>query len=322
MGEFSIIDRYFRPLTEGADAAAALKDDAAVLGIPSGHELVVTSDTLNEGIHFLKGSQPEYIAKKVLRVNLSDLASMGAVPLCYQLNIAFPQRPEEAWLSSFSGSLLEDNQKYGVFCSGGDTTSIQGDCLSVSVTAMGLVPQGRAVHRHGAKDGDLLILTDSVGDAVLGLKLLQGKKDISKYPLSSLRYNVPEPRVNIDCILREYVHAAADISDGVLADSMHIAEASGLGLEVDLDKVIFSKEVQHAIQSGVIDFSEALKGGDDYELALAVTPQNERHVISALKEAGLCPMVIGVFKEDVHGISLINARGRISTGFTFGWTHF
>ena len=131
MDEFAAIEKYFAPLTMGREEAAGLQDDAAVLAVPEGCELVVTSDTLNEGVHFIEGEAPDVIARKALRVNLSDLAAMGAKPLCYQLNIAFPKPPEGAWLKAFSGALLEENRLYDVFCSGGDTTGIKSEGLSI-----------------------------------------------------------------------------------------------------------------------------------------------------------------------------------------------
>ncbi len=261
--EFDIIERYFAPLTMGQAGSAGLKDDAALLNVDPDCELVVTSDTLNEAVHFLEGTDPAYIAKKALRVNLSDLAAKASKPLSYQLNIAFPSRPEELWLKAFTQSLLEDNERYGVYCSGGDTTSIKGGLLSVSITAFGTVERGKAVRRGGAQDGDLCVVTNFLGDAVLGLQALQNALDLSLYPSAIERYLCPDPRTDIREILKAYAHASADISDGVLADSMHIARASGLGLELDLSKIKFSDEVIAAIKNGDVSYEQAIKGGDD-----------------------------------------------------------
>ncbi len=322
MNEFEMIERYFLPLTRGHVGTAGLRDDAAVLDIPDGHELVVTSDTLNENVHFLAGEMPANIARKALRVNLSDLAAMGATPLCYQLNIAFPQKPEEAWLAAFSKALQEDNEAYDVFCSGGDTTSIKGGGLSISITAMGVVPKGMAVRRSGARDGDCIVLTDYIGDASLGLKVLQDGLDMQGYAHAVSRYQVPCPRMNVEEIVRQYAHAAADISDGLLADCMHIANASGVGAEIDLDKMVFSEDVQRALDGNIIMLEDVLKGGDDYELILAVSPENLSKMICKFKKIDLNPLVIGIFKEFNLGLSLLNTRTLCFDGESLGWKHF
>lgn len=322
MNEFEMIERYFLPLTGGHDGTAELKDDAAVLNIPDGHELVVTSDTLNEDVHFLEGEAPENIARKALRVNLSDLAAMGAKPLCYQLNIAFPQKPSDGWLCAFSKALQEDNQTYGVFCSGGDTTSIKGGGVSISITAMGVVPKGRSVRRSGAKNGDFIVLTGMVGDALLGLKVLQDGLDDHIYAQAVSRYRVPCPHMNIDEIVRQYAHAAVDISDGVLADCMHIANASGLGAEIDLEKLVFSKDVQQALDRKIVTVEDLLGGGDDYELILSVSAQNLDFMIRDLEKMSLNPLVIGIFKDSVSSLSILNTKTSCIDGKNLGWKHF
>ena len=320
MSEFEIIDKYFRPLTMGHEGTAGLSDDAAVIEVPHDHELVITSDTLNEGVHFFNGEPPENIARKALRVNLSDLAAMGAAPLCYQLNIAFPHKPDEAWLSMFSNALVEDNSHYNLFCSGGDTTSIQGDNLSVSITAMGTVSKGQAVRRGGAKAGDLIVVTGCVGDAALGLKALQNGLGEEQYKESIGRYFAPMPRVNCTEVMRGYVNAAADISDGLIADCMHIAKASRLGAEIDIEKIKFSQEVNRAIDDGLSSIEEAITGGDDYELILAVSEENIKLLLGKLQKINLNPMVIGRFLDFDLSLKFINTKGiNISKN---GWKHF
>lgn len=325
MDEFSVIEKYFVPLTMGRAEAAGLKDDGAVLSVPDGFELAVTSDTLGEGVHFMVGESPDVIARKSLRVNLSDLASMAAKPLCYQLNISFPEAPEEAWLEVFSRALLEENERYGVFCSGGDTTCIKGGYLSISVTAMGLVPQGKATRRCGARDGDAIVLTGSVGDAALGLKLLlagREKEGGSLYKGAIARYRVPEPRVGLEGIMQRYVNGAVDISDGLIADCMHVAHASGLGAEIDLGAVKFSNFVQIAIENGEIEAQEAVSGGDDYELIMAVSKENLSNLIFELKKSKLKPMVIGTFVDNGLKMSVIGDDMYRIDEITKGWKHF
>lgn len=323
MNEFSVIEKYFKALTMGHAGTAGLLDDAAVLSITEGHELVVTSDTLNEGVHFLDGELPENVARKALRVNLSDLASMGATPLCYQLNIAFPNKPEEEWLADFSAALLLDNKRYDIFCSGGDTTSIKGGKLSVSITAMGVVPKGRAVRRTGAKVGDTIVITGGVGDAALGLKLLMaGDMSEPSYQAAIDRYLLPDPRVGMEALLQEYVNASADISDGLFADCMHIAKASSLGVEIDFGALKFSKAVIEAVENGAISMEEAARGGDDYELILAVSSDKLEVLLGELGKYHLNPMVIGSFTESTLKL-YINGTGsyRIDV-ISQGWQHF
>lgn len=312
MNEFGIIENFFKPLSQGHDE---LQDDAAVLEIPQGHELVVTSDTLNEGIHFPEGEAPENIAHKALRVNLSDLAAMGAKPLSYQLNIAFPTKPSEEWLQSFTNALLEDQKTYGIFCSGGDTTSIKGDHLSISITALGLVPKGKALRRSGAKDGDKIIVTGFIGDAYLGLKALRENLD---FPKAIQRYKKPEPRI---CEIQEiipYINAAADISDGFLADAQHIAKASKLGMNIDTSTIKFSGEVETAIAQNIMTKKQAITGGDDYELILAVSPEHTKEVLKYLEDQNLKPFIAGDFRGRTGKFT----RNEAEIDKDSGWTHF
>lgn len=322
MGEFEIIERYFKPLTMGQGGPDGLRDDAAVLAVPEGHELVVTSDTLNEGVHFLPDTSPADIARKALRVNLSDLAAMGATPFCYQLNLAFPAPPQEEWLKQFSTALLDDNRAFDVFCSGGDTTSIKGGGLSISVTAMGVVPTGNAVRRSGAKDGDVLALTGSIGDAVLGLAVLQGDYDAAVYEGAVERYLTPQPRTDCVEILRRYASAAADVSDGVLADAGHIARASALGVEIDVNAMPLSDDVRRGVDAGILSHEQAVKGGDDYELVMAVSPQNLEALKVGLNDLGVPLSVIGAFVSDHSDVRLVPEPDFQIDLRRSGWTHF
>lgn len=322
MSEFDIIERYFAPLTMGQVGSAGLKDDGAVVSVPEGHELVVTSDTLNEAVHFLRGEDPVNIAHKALRVNLSDLAAMGADPICYQLNLAFAEKPSESWLERFTGALMADQALYGIYCSGGDTTSLKGGYLSVSITAMGCVPKGQAVRRGGAKDGDKIVLTGAIGDAVLGLKVLQGGLDREKYAGAVSRYLRPLPRIGCVDVLRRYAHAGADISDGLLADLGHIATASGLGARIDMEAFTYSQDVRRALDNGVISVEDVLSGGDDYELVLAVPETVCNKFIMELEKYDLNPIVIGRFSSNTQGVAVYEGATLRSDIIRKGWTHF
>ncbi len=322
MNEFDIISKYFAPLTMGESACADLKDDAAVLLVPPKHEIVVSTDTLNSGIHFLKDESPENIARKSLRMSLSDLAASGANPLCYQLSIAYPQRPEADWLESFTSALLADQKEFGIFCSGGDTTSIHGS-LSISVTVIGSVPTGSAVRRGGAKDGDNIVLSGFVGDAALGLKSLwEGNEKL--YSKAVGRYRVPESRINIADMVRKYANAAIDISDGFLADISHIAKGSALGADIYLGNnyLNFSTDVRLALESGFISLQEILCGGDDYELIMAVPQKNLGLLIDEMEKSNLKPQVIGGFKGKTLDVSLYDEEKKKLDITAGGWQHF
>ncbi len=285
MNEFEIIETFFRPLTFGHVEAGDLLDDAAVLCVPEGHELVVSSDTLNEEVHFFADCDPAVLARKALRVNLSDLTAMGAEPYCYQLCLAFGEPPHESWLAAFSNALMEEQQLCDIFCSGGDTTRSSGG-LSISITAMGLVPTGRAVLRSGARVGDVLVVTGFVG---FGYEAVERGE-----------VYVPPSRSMLFGVVRDYARAAVDISDGLLADALHIAEASNIGLRYE-DKVL---ELPW----------EHLTGGEDYELALAVDPDRVDELLAVLRERELDPFVAGHFVKAGEGTDFKRVKS--------GWKHF
>ena len=301
MNEFDIIAKYFAPL--GKDG---FKDDAAVLQIPAGHELVVTSDTLNEGTHFWVGEAPEFIAHKALRVNLSDLAAMGAEPFCYQLNIAYPQKSDAAWLEKFTSALAADQKEFGIFCSGGDTTSINGP-LSISITALGLVPAGKAVKRSGAKAGDTIVLSGPVGDAWIGLEVLRGNLKLENPEAFLNAYRKPMPQTKIAASVRAYAHAAADVSDGLIADFMHIAAASNLAAVIEVERIPVSPE---ALKFAKLE--DLVSGGDDYQLVLAVPPENLAHL-------DFPHHIIGRFEA---GEVALRFEGQKLALKQTGWSHF
>lgn len=316
MNEFDVIGRYFEKLTMGRVEAGGLLDDAAILNIPEGYELVVSSDTLNAGVHFMADAAPGDIAHKALRVNLSDLAAMGADPYCYQLNIAFPEKPSGEWLSEFTDALLADQKEFKIFCSGGDTTSIKG-ALSISMTVMGLVSKGQAVKRKGAKEGDVLVLTGPVGDALIGLKILRDGLVVDQPENFIKACYRPMPRVALSEFIRTHAHAAIDISDGLIADVGHVAKASGLGVVIEADKVPFSDGARGLIEAGSITLADLVTGGDDYELALAVPPE----VMVELETSGVKFYPIGCFKAG-GGVSVVNKDGCSVELNISGWTHF
>ncbi len=313
MNEFDIIRKYFVPLTQGHDD---LKNDAATLQVLPGFDLIVTSDTSNAGTHFMADATPENIAHKALRRNLSDLAAMGAKPLAYQLNIAFPEKPQKEWLLAFTKVLLADQEQFGIYCSGGDTTSINGP-LSISITALGFVPTGKALHRKGAQPGDHIILMGPVGDALIGLRVLRKEIKTGHDDYFINAYYKPMPRTAIVEILREHAAAAIDISDGLVADLGHITEASGCGAKITLTPGLFSA---NAVKTQ-IPAADLLTGGDDYELLLAVRPEKSASLIKTLTAQGLKPLKIGEFTSG-QGVSVMDEKGVAIPLKNSGWTHF
>jgi len=267
-GEFELIRRYFAPLAAGFPGALDLQDDAATYQPPAGHELVLTADALVEGRHYLAADPAELIARKMLRVNLSDLAAKGAKPVGYLMTTALGPDIDEAWIARFTEGLAADQREFGITLMGGDTVATPGP-TTLSVTALGIVPQGKALRRKGAKIGDKLFVSGTIGDGALGLKVLRGTLfdlDPAQREMLADRYHVPRPRINLGAALVGSAHAAMDISDGLVADAGHIAEASQCGVTIRADRVPLSSAAQEAL-AGDLDLLPAiLTGGDDYEL--------------------------------------------------------
>jgi thiamine-monophosphate kinase len=266
MNEFELIAKYFKPLA-AAPGAFGLEDDAAVLSIPEGEELVLTKDAIVSGVHFLADDPMDLVAKKLLRVNISDLAAKGAKPLGYLLACCWPKGTPERQLALFAAGLAEDQAAYGISLLGGDTT--RGDsALVFSLTALGTVARGKIVRRLGAKLGDKVFVTGTIGDAGLGLKLARGKTlGLGEAEAQALlmRYRLPEPRLAFALAARALMSAAIDVSDGLLADAGHIGEASDVLLRLDLARLPVRAGAQAWLEQGG-DPVFLATAGDDYEL--------------------------------------------------------
>ena len=267
--EFSLIQRFFNqqrvknPLTE-----LGIGDDCALLSVPDGYQLAVTTDTMVEAVHFFAGADPEQLGHKLLAVNLSDLASMGAKPLSVTLALTLPN-VDEVWLTAFAKGFLNLAEQHSVDLIGGDTTS---GPLTLTVQAFGLVPKGKALRRSTAKVGDYIYLTGRIGDAGLGLKIKQGYNCSQAHTESALaRFNRPNPQVQAGLALLDIANACIDISDGLLADLGHILEQSQVGARLDWELLPLSEAVQSYINE-TDDWSLPLIAGDDYELCFTVSP--------------------------------------------------
>lgn len=268
LGEFDRIERHFKPLANKFEGALHLEDDAALLPAPPGETLVATTDAMVEGVHYLPGEDPGRLARKALRVNLSDLAAMGARPLVYLLTTALPKTVDDGWLAAFADGLRQDQERFGVHLAGGDSVSTPGPAM-ISITAIGAVPEGQEIRRSGASPGDRVWVSGTIGDGVLGL--FAARDQIAGLPAGdadylAARYRLPTPRTELGERLRGIATAAADVSDGLVGDLRHICAASGVGAQIDADRVPLSPAASAAIAIDPTLRQPALAGGDDYEL--------------------------------------------------------
>ena len=277
MDEFDIIARLLRPLATG-DEALELADDAAILACPLGRQIVVTSDMLQAEVHFFADDPPAAIAQKALRVNLSDLAAMGADPYCYFLCLGLPRDMTPFWLEQFVTGLSEDQERYDIRLAGGDTTVTRGS-MSLSITALGTVPAGTALQRSGAKVGDDIYVSGTLGDAALGLTVRHSTHIVKPWRMPSVeRYLLPQPRTELGAALRGIASAAMDSSDGMLQDLMHLCAASGVAADVSLPQLPLSEAVAGAMEDGFADWQLIVAGGDDYELIFTASPKMAKAV--------------------------------------------
>lgn len=265
-GEFDLIARYFAPLA--GPGALGLKDDAALVTPSQGCELVVTSDTVIAGVHFRENDAPDLIAKKALRVNLSDLAAKGAKPVGFLHALTLNRATGDDWLEPYARGLGEDAREFAVPLLGGDTTVSPGP-VTITITALGEVPAGTALLRSGARPGDILYVTGTIGDGALGLACLMGDLLLPRDDRAALtgRYHLPRPRAAAGIALRGIATAALDVSDGLVADAGHLAAASNAAIIIDRDAVPLSPAARKAVTGDPRLWERVLAGGDDYEIA-------------------------------------------------------
>lgn len=322
-GEFEQIASLFAPLTRGAPGALGLRDDAAVLAVPPGHEVVVTTDAIVAGVHYLPDDPPDLVARKLVRVNLSDLAAMGAEPLGLFAACAFPKDCPDAWVEAFARGLGQDGEAFDVPVLGGDTVATPGPAV-FSLTALGTVPAGSALRRSGASVGDLVVVTGTLGDGAFGLLAAQGVLDGALESEAAAwlagRYRLPQPRLALGAALRGIASAAMDISDGLLQDAGHVAAASDLLVEIDAASLPVSPAVA-ALRERPEWLATVAGGGDDYELLLAVPPSRWQAVEAAARPAGVAVTVVGRCREG-SGVVLRGPDGAPIEGLGPGFRHF
>ncbi len=292
LDELSIIDRFFRPLA--GEGAFELRDDAGQITVPSSSDLVVTTDMIAEHVHFLPGDPPDTIAKKALRVNLSDLAAKGARPVSYVLSLGIMPAIDEDWLSGFAAGLRSDQEEFGISLLGGDTIGVHAGVVA-SITAFGLAPKGRMVHRVGGSPGDSLFVSGSIGRSDIGLAIQKQEAG----PWESLsaedralfveHYRVPQPRVALSAALVEFASAAMDVSDGLVGDCDKLAAATSCSARIDADDVPFAIPVGDDAALA----ARFLTGGEDFEILAAVSPAKELRFRAMAEAAGVAVTRIG-----------------------------
>ena len=324
-GEDSLIARYFRPMAT-EPGAFNLDDDAAAIK-PSGDDIVVTTDAIVEGVHFLPDDPPDTLARKALRVNLSDLAAKGATPAGFVLTLAL-RSADEGWLAPFAHALGEDAAEFGCPLLGGDTVSTPGP-LMVSITAFGRVAPGRMIHRSGAKPGDRVVVTGTIGDAALGLDVLKGGavaaalvSDAAARETLAGRYRVPQPRNALAKAVRDHASAAMDVSDGLAGDLAKLCAVSGVSAAIDVARIPLSPTAATLLERHVVDIETLLSGGDDYEILCTLSEGHFAAFMHQARQFGIPATSIGTIVADVAAPLFLDAEGRQLALKRLSYSHF
>ena len=324
-GEDSLIARYFKPLATDP-GALGLVDDAAILRAQS-EDIVVTTDAIVEGVHFLPDDPPDTVARKALRVNLSDLAAKGATAAGFVLTLAL-RRADDAWLSAFARGLGEDARSFGCPLLGGDTVSTPGP-LTVSITAFGRVPSGKMVPRTGARPGDHVMVTGTIGDAAIGLDILTGgpsaaalAKDAAASEMLIGRYRVPQPRNALTDAVRAYASGAMDVSDGLAGDLTKLCAASSVSAVINVPRVPISAAAQTVLAHRAVDIEAMISGGDDYEILCTVPESHCAALADAAAQAGIALTAIGTVVVGSDAPRFLDNEGRELPLARRSYSHF
>lgn len=322
--EFRLIDELFRPLADDPEVGLSLVDDAGRLRGHSGRDTVLTVDAIVEGVHYLPGDPPEEVARKLLRVNLSDLAAKGAKPVGYLLTAGLGLSQSLDWMRGFAEGLKADQQIFGLTLIGGDTVATPGPAF-FSATLVGEVATGEMIHRKGAMAGDRIYVTGTIGEAGYGLDFARGERSADSVPEGvaaalARRYRRPEPRVAIGRKLTRIANAAIDVSDGLAADLTHLCEASGVGAEICIGDLFISSSL--AALQGEADFAErVLSSGDDYEILFTARPDQEQSVATLAAESGVPITQIGQVHDAYRGIRFLDREHRPLSLAVTGYEH-
>jgi thiamine-monophosphate kinase len=321
LGEFERIARFLAPLA--GPGGLGLADDAALVDCKAGCRLVVTADAIVAGVHYLPEDPPELIARKLLRVNLSDLAAMGARPLHYLLTTALPAELGVEWFGRFAQGLEEDQRGFGIELLGGDSVRTSGPAV-LSLTAIGEVAAGMEIRRSGARAGDLVWVSGTIGDALLGLQVLRGAyRDLAAERSDYLirRFQLPDPRVELGQLLSGVARAMIDVSDGLLADLCHICATSNVAAVIELDKLPLSSAAGEVIGREPELRPHLAAAGDDYEL-LFTAPVEAAEAVAALSARLRLPIARIGRIEPGAGVRLVDADGRTIQIDHTGYRHF
>jgi thiamine-monophosphate kinase len=325
-GEDRIIARYFQPLARHP-GAFGLSDDAAILAPPPGYDVVLKADAIIGSVHFFPDDPADAVARKALRVNLSDLAAKGAEPAGFLLSLALPADIDENWLGAFARGLQADAEAYGCPLMGGDTDRTPGPAV-ISIAAFGLVPHGTMVQRKGARAGDAVVVTGTIGDAALGLRLKREADLAARWRLEpalrqhlASRYLVPQPRNAVAVPLRAHASAAMDVSDGLVGDLAKLCRASGVAAEIAVARVPLSDAAAAAVAADPELIDSVLTGGDDYEVLCTMAPDKVAAFRAAAAASGLAVTEIGRVTEG-EGARFLAADGRPLTFARTSYSHF
>lgn len=331
-GEFGLIARHFAPLAASEPGALGLLDDAAVIDIGAGRRLVVSTDALVAGVHFPVDQGAETAAYRALGAALSDLAAMGARPKAYTMALALPQQWDdgrrESWLGRFAAALHRRQAELEVALIGGDTVAMPGP-LWVSLTVLGSVATGEELRRSAAEPGDVVWVSGSIGDAALGLKVINGELPAIPADLQAFlmgRFRRPQPRLALGMRLAGLVHGVADVSDGLVADLGHICTASRVAATIDTGRIPLSPAAQVVVDSDPGSWMTVVTGGDDYELVITAPPDTESALLAVAANVGtpLSPIgrIVPSAPERPPGVRLLGADGREISLSAGGYRHF
>lgn len=322
--EFQLIGKHFLPLADVPESLG-LSDDAAVLRPPAGLEMVIAADAMVSGVHFLADDPSDTVGRKLLRVNLSDLAAMGAEPLGFLLTVALPKGFDQAWLRGFAMGLGEDRRRFKCPLLGGDTVSTPGP-VTLSLTILGTVLPGRALRRNGAQPGDIAWVSGTIGDGALGLLALTGKLgalEARHRGHLAERYRLPEPRLALGARLHGIATACMDVSDGLAQDLAHLARAANCAAVIAADAVPLSPAAAAALRETPRLQALVVTGGDDYELLFTAPSEATAAVRDAAQAAGVAVSAIGRLEPGEAGeVRLQDATGATIPLRSQGWSHF
>ena len=326
-GEDRLIARYFAPLAKHP-GAFGLADDAAVLTPPAGCDLVLKTDGIVAGVHFFPDDPPDTVAQKALRANLSDLAAKGATPLGFLLTLVLPREIGDAWLAPFARGLGADAEAFGCPLLGGDTDSTAGP-ITISIAALGAVPQGKMLRRAGASAGDRMVVTGTIGDAALGLLLRNDMAAAARWGLGreasnnlQQRYLVPQPRLAIAEILRAHASAAMDVSDGLAGDLAKLCRASAVSAEIEVARVPLSAGARAALAKEPALIETIITGGDDYEVLACVPAGKIETLRQQASAAGVQISEIGMVAAGEGGARFLGSGGEPLVFARTSFSHF